>query len=93
MYYVNKGYVHKEKILASMFEHADDMFEAVDNNNKFGYAWPTDDSIDTFVFMPYDDEIHRSWQKQKFFYIEQKLESEIRRCDAEIREKSRQVFT
>ena len=92
MYYVSKGYVHQKKVLASMIEHSHNMFEAVDNNNKFGYAWPKDDSMDTFIFMPYNDEVHENWQSNEFVFIEQKLESELRRLDAEIWEESRQVL-
>lgn len=86
MYYVNRGYVHQSKLIESMFDNSESLIEASDNIGRLGYAWAID-SEDTFIFMPYDDEVHENWQSNEFIYIEQKLKSELRGIDAEIRKK------
>lgn len=93
MYYVSKGYVHKSKVLESQMMNNESLYEAVDCQGRTGYAWSENDSEDTYIFMPYDDEVHDNWQINEFVYIETKLNTEIRRQDEKIREESRQVLT
>ena len=97
IYCLPKGFVHKNLIQCSQDE-SDEIFKVQDSTGNLGTAWRTDSKLPngTYLFSPYDiparyaDRVKKA-KLDKFKYIEQKLESEIRRIDEEIREGTEQI--
>jgi len=94
LYIVPRGFVSEQVIQCSQNE-SDEIFQAQDNKGNLGTAWRRDSNLPngTYLFSPYDIPTDYADRKKwgEFRYLEQKLESEIRRIDEEIREGTEQI--
>jgi len=90
---IPRGYVHESRAYDSMEKYKDTVITAECNGYQ-GLAWQSQshESEGSYIFMPYDIEYGgHGKQLDEFVYIEQKLESEIRRIDDNLREEARQI--
>lgn len=79
------AYTSRKNLQQSLSNNIDSSFVATDEYGQSGIAWRTKDGDNgTYLFMLYDDATEQESEEDRMVYFSRKLESEIRRVDAEI---------